>query len=286
MVAGNSGCGASTSVRTKLNYCLPNPYGIPHRAVPIRPNSMTMQSNYINDAREVLIQDVRGRENTFSLDTNGFEFVVHQTNETFQDDNSIKTNYYSEVKQLIKDVTGAHQVFIVAHRTRQGYDNDSTTDVSLRSERQPAFIVHTDRSAESVTNEVKKYLGTDGERLLHGRVRFLNVWRPIGDVAHHEPLAVADWQTSSDVSKLFALTMSGDNSTDKGFDVLLSRFSPNHSWYYLRHQDPSEVLMLKFYDNNTHGASKFCLHSAFLDAQCHPDTPRRRSIEVSALVFG
>ncbi|CAE6527910.1 unnamed protein product [Rhizoctonia solani] len=237
-----------------------------------------MQSNYINDAREVLIQDVRGRENTFSLDTNGFEFVVHQTNETFQDDNSIKTNYYSEVKQLIKDVTGAHQVFIVAHRTRATITTQLPTFPFGASANQ--------RSAESVTNEVKKYLGTDGERLLHGRVRFLNVWRPIGDVAHHEPLAVADWQTSSDVSKLFALTMSGDNSTDKGFDVLLSRFSPNHSWYYLRHQDPSEVLMLKFYDNNTHGASKFCLHSAFLDAQCHPDTPRRRSIEVSALVFG
>ncbi|QRV76990.1 methyltransferase domain protein [Ceratobasidium sp. AG-Ba] len=247
-------------IQAALTYALPNPHGTPHRARLIHPGSTTLRSNYVPDVRSVRIQDIRGREGHFSLDTNGFEFIVHPTAESFGDDLSIRENYYEEMRQLVMEHTGAHS--------------------------EPAFIVHTDRTPDSVIEEVKKYLGEESERLLQGRVRFINAWRPIEHTVHHEPLAIVDWQTSSNFTRLFPLEVDPNASQGVGYNVLLPRFNANHSWYFLRHQNPSEVLMMKFYDSDTDGIANYCLHSSFRDLGCHVDAPRRRSIEVNMLVFG
>lgn len=40
-----------------------------------------------------------------------------------------------------------------------------------------------------------RHLGEDADRLLKGRVRIINVWRPIGHPVAHKPLAVSDWRS-------------------------------------------------------------------------------------------
>lgn len=274
---------ASGDVRTTLNYVLPNPYGTGLYATQPRLESPRLEANFIFDPRNVVVHDLRGAEKNFSLDVNGFEFLVHETTESFLDEGSIQTNYYAEIRQLLKERTGAHRVFVITHRIRQSYDLADPEHGGDRRETEPAHNVHTDRTAESVVAEVKKYLGEDGERLLQGRVQFINVWRPIGQEVHHEPLAVADWQTSSDASNLVPLHVETASDT---FDALVSRFNAKHSWYYLSHQAPAEITLLKFYDSSKDGSATFCLHSAFHDPGCHKGAPRRRSIEVSTLVFG
>ncbi|QRV76991.1 methyltransferase domain protein [Ceratobasidium sp. AG-Ba] len=247
-------------IQAALTYSLPNPQGATiHRPTFSSSGKLLRRSNYLANTQKVRIQDLRGREGHFSLDTNGFEFIVHPTAESFGDDLSIRENYYEEMRQLVMEHTGAHS--------------------------EPAFIVHTDRTPDSVIEEVKKYLGEESERLLQGRVRFINAWRPIEHTVHHEPLAVADWRTT-ELSALFPLTIQRGITVDDEFDIFLSRFSTKHSWYFLRHQEPSEVLLMKFYDNKTDGTANFCLHSSFRDPNCHENAPRRRSIEVSMLVFG
>ena len=41
---------------------------------------------------------------------------------------------------------------------------------------------------------VYHHLGDDAERLLKGRVRIINVWRPIRNPVAHKPLAVSYWR--------------------------------------------------------------------------------------------
>lgn len=51
------------------------------------------------------MQDVSGRENEFTLDKNGFQFVEHTSQEKdFDDEERITGVYYAEVEQLLKEV--------------------------------------------------------------------------------------------------------------------------------------------------------------------------------------
>jgi hypothetical protein len=53
----------------------------------------------------VTVTDVSGHEAEYSLDSHGFQFVSHQSNEKdFIDEDTIKDSYYKETEQLLKDV--------------------------------------------------------------------------------------------------------------------------------------------------------------------------------------
>ncbi|CAE6475619.1 unnamed protein product [Rhizoctonia solani] len=270
-------------VSTTINYSLPNPMGTPLYAIQPYPNSASFRTNYIVDSRKIFVHNLRGREHAFSLDQNGFQFLVHHTNETFVDTESIRKNYFPEVQELLMKETGAHRALIVGHTMRHGRDRDlstttSTSDVIIRP---PAHCVHADRTPQAVAVEVVEHLGPEGENLLRGRVRFIVVWRPIGQV-YSEPLAVADSQSSSMTDLLPVRLKTSSNSTE----ALLARFNEKHKWYYLKNQMPHEVILIKGFDNYAEDSARMCLHSAFQDPGSEPDAPRRSSIEVKAIVFG
>lgn len=60
--------------------------------------------------------------------------------------------------------------------------------------RGPVESVHIDQTYEASVARVHRHLGKDAERLLKGRVRIINVWRPINNPVAHYPLAVSDWR--------------------------------------------------------------------------------------------
>ncbi|KAF8608049.1 hypothetical protein BDV93DRAFT_586032 [Ceratobasidium sp. AG-I] len=260
-------------VSATFNYALPNPDGKSLYLTQLSTKASNFRINFFHDPRNVLVQDLRGRENDFSLDVNGFEYLTHHTLENFLNKESIAKNYCAEMQRLIGERTGANQVVVLGHRI-----SVLTLCLSLFQ-----CLVHVDRTPESVAAEIRACLGEDAERLLQGRVRFVNAWRPIGQAAHHEPLAVVDWQTSPDASNLLPLYFT---NVESAFDQYISRFDKKHKWYYLGHQTPSEVALIKCYDSCPDGGANFCLHSAFQDPRCHANAPRRRSIEVNTLVFG
>jgi hypothetical protein len=88
-------------VETILNYHKPNEDGSPpHPTYVDRPETYERPV----DPQHVTVRDVRGRENDFTLDKNGFQFYRNTANEKdFLDDEKIKSGYYAEVEQLLKD---------------------------------------------------------------------------------------------------------------------------------------------------------------------------------------
>ena len=54
--------------------------------------------------------------------------------------------------------------------------------------------VHIDQTYDASVARVHRHLGEDADRLLKGRVRIINVWRPIHNPVAHKPLAVSDWR--------------------------------------------------------------------------------------------
>jgi hypothetical protein len=61
--------------------------------------------NRPSEAHPVTVHDVSGHEAEFTLDGNGFQFHRHTaTEQNFVDDEQIRSSYYPETEQLLKDM--------------------------------------------------------------------------------------------------------------------------------------------------------------------------------------
>jgi len=97
---------SATTADAPFNYTYTPPEGQPN-------------SNIVPEPHPTIIHDIRGKEDTVSLDTTGFKFVKHVSQEkTFTDEEAIKSQYYREVEELLKKETGAKRVFIFDHTIR------------------------------------------------------------------------------------------------------------------------------------------------------------------------
>jgi len=228
-------------------------------------------------AQNVIIHDIAGEENKYTLDSHGFQFVKHESKEKdFLDDEKIKAEYYPEVEQLLKDTFGASRVFIFDHTIRR-----ATSDVRdiAGQFRGPARQVHIDQSYDASKNRVKHHLPDEADELLKKRFQIINVWRPIKTILK-DPLTLADAHSVPDSdlvpAKLIYPDREGETYTVKP--------NPNHRWYYKYAQRPDEPLFIKCYDSVDDGRARRVPHTAFVNPAHEYDAPRE-SIEVRTLVF-
>lgn len=69
------------------------------------------QKNVKSEEKSVVIENLRGKEDSVSLDTAGFQFYKHASKHTtFDNDEEIRSEYYPESTELIKKLTGASRV--------------------------------------------------------------------------------------------------------------------------------------------------------------------------------
>ncbi|OCH86878.1 hypothetical protein OBBRIDRAFT_760602 [Obba rivulosa] len=264
-------------IPTSLNYYAPigkePPFGYAYD-----PPEGVLKNNLGTEPQPAVIYDVRGKEDTVSLDTTDFQFVKHVSEEKdFLDEDTIKTKYYKEAEELLKKELGAKRVFVFDHTVRRKPDENGNYPYG----RGPAENVHVDQTFEASVNRVHYHLGDEAERLLRGRVRIINVWRPIGNPVYHRPLAVADWRTVDRDHDLVPVRLIYPHREGSIFSV---KYNPNHRWSYLSNQTPDEVLFIKCYDSEEDRA-RLTPHTAFHDATSPKDAPQRESIELRTLVF-
>jgi len=270
-------------VPTTLNYYTPIGDEPAYQYV-YNPPEGVPKNNIGLDTKPVIVHDARGREAEFTTDTSGFQFVKHVSAEKeFDDEERIKAVYLKEVEDLLKKETGAKRIFIFDHTIRrkpgEGVDNDPQG--KPEEARGPVERVHVDQTYDASVKRVYQHLGHEAERLLKGRVRIFNVWRPIRHPAAHKPLAVSDWRfldTKHDLVSVRHIYPDREGSTFK------VRYDPNHRWYYLSNQTPEEVTLIKCYDSEVDRA-RLAPHSAFLETISPPEAPHRESIEVRCLAF-
>jgi len=262
-------------VHTSLNYLSSDTVGVPYNYVDSPPAGVP-RTNILEDTREVVVHDARGKEDTIGLDKTGFQFIKHVSKEKdFLDEEKIKGQYYKEVEDLLKKETGAKRVFIFDHTIRRNYDSSTPTS------RGPVKRVHIDQTYAASVERVRLHLGDEAERLLKSRVRLINVWRPIANPVAHNPLAVANFFSLDQEKDLVSTRHIYPQREGATFSV---RYNPKHEWYYLADQTPEEVTLIKCYDSDEDRA-RLTPHSAFSDSTSPASAPDRQSIEVRALVF-
>jgi len=233
------------------------------------------QRNFGEAVHKVNIQDIRNSQLPFSLNTSGFATVSSVPSEVtyqdWEDDEVVKAKYYPEVEKLLLDnVPGAKKVFFFDHtirRTKPG------------AERGPVTRAHIDQTTRSATKRVHTHMGDEAEELLKGRVRLINIWRPLRGPVKAFPLAMADSRTVAD-SDLVGVEHRYDTFTGETAGV---RHADGQNWWYLSGMNPDERILLQCFDS--HGGKARVGHTAFVDPRS-PEGEGRESIEVRALVFG
>jgi hypothetical protein len=121
----------------------------------------------------------------------------------------------------------------------------------------------------------------DAEQLLHRRVAFFNVWKPLYRRVDELPLAMCD-ATTHDPEDMLIMELKYRERTG---EIYVMRWSPKHRWVYFPKMEAEQALLLKTYDSETDGRARFMGHSAFEDPTTPRDAPKRESIEVRTMAF-
>ena len=110
---------SSNTVTATINYFTPPADGSqPWTKVDRDPVTGEQATNWKPDPREQQIENVRGQEQNYTLDTAGFSYHVGPSAlaaNDFDSDEVIKERYYPESIDYLKKVTGAAKVVLFDH---------------------------------------------------------------------------------------------------------------------------------------------------------------------------
>ena len=119
------------------------------------PNNIRRRKTGSHELMKVEVRDGRLLADRLSLEQQGFVFVEHKTNVAdFFDAEQLKSVYYPEVEELIKNASGASRVAIFDHTLRSG--DESEREAKLI--REPVLSAHNDYTEWSGPNRVREFL--------------------------------------------------------------------------------------------------------------------------------
>jgi hypothetical protein len=216
--------------------------------------------NYSRTQQEVVIENLRGKEDSFTLDNAAFQLCNRPSkHEAFTDDAEVEREYYPESAEFLKEVTGASQVVIFDHsksiiptfvnfeltnpstaiRRRRPGEIDDAPD-----RRQPVPQAHVDQTTASSIARVHRHLpAKDAPALLKRRFQIINLWRPISNPAIDWPLALCDYR-SVDVNKdTFPVALI---YPDREGETMGVNYNPNQKWKYFYGVTPDEFVLIKW----------------------------------------
>ncbi|EAU87020.1 hypothetical protein CC1G_08491 [Coprinopsis cinerea okayama7 len=246
----------------------------------VDPKTGERPRNFTQAKHSVTIENLRGKENTVSLDTTGFQYYHHPAKHTsFKNDEEIEKEYYPESIELIKQLTGASKVVLFDHtvrRNRPGELDDGP------QKRQPVAQVHVDQTPKSAVDRVHRHLPpSEAPELLKKRFQIINLWRPISHAAWDWPLALCDYRSVDPEKDALPVALIYPDREGETYGI---KYNPNHKWVYLRGMTPEELVLIKCFDSKE-DVARFTPHTGFQDPATPPDAPLRESIELRALVF-
>ena len=204
--------------------------------------------------------------------THGFQLVTHATDVDFADAGQVQQRWYPEACRLVKEATGASEVFAFMGILRGGDENLGGG---------PALSAHVDFNEASLRGWVKRLAPDRAEQFANKRLVNVNLWRGTRPV-RCSPLAVCDARTVEKGD--FMLVRFGDAPPPPGPvpGGLNVAFNPKHHWYYYPDMEPDEVIMFRLFDT----ADKdwhMTAHTAIVDPTAPPDAPKRQSYELRTL---
>jgi len=204
--------------------------------------------------------------------THGFTLLKHPLDVDFAKPEAVQARWYPEACRLVKELTGASEVFAFMGILRGGEENLGGG---------PALSAHVDFNEPSLRNWVARLTPDRAAQLANKRLMNVNLWRGTRPV-HCCPLAVCDARSMEKSD--FMLVRFGDAPPPPGpvAGGLNVAYNPKHRWYYYPDMQPDEVIAFRLFDTaNTHW--HMTAHTAVVDPTAAPDAPKRMSYELRTL---
>jgi hypothetical protein len=242
------------------------------------PNNIRRRTSGAEEARKVNIGDARELAGELALDRNGFVLVEHRTAvKNFFDAAELKSVYYPEVQELIKNAAGADRVVVFDHTLRSG----DAAEREARLIREPVLSAHNDYTEWSGPQRVREIMGEAAGTLLERRFAIIQAWRAINQPIRSNPLAIADARSIAPQD----LLVTERRYPHRVGQTYRLKYNPQHRWFYFPEMRRDEAIVFKVYDSATDGRARFTPHTSFVDPATPAGAAPRQSIEARALAF-
>ncbi|MEO9274501.1 CmcJ/NvfI family oxidoreductase [Marinomonas sp. 5E14-1] len=216
---------------------------------------------------------------SFNLDNQGFELASFTPSDVdFLDPLAVKSKYYPEVENLIKEQTGATDVFAFDHTVRRGIEG---------SNRHPAYHVHNDYTHETGSSRAITVLDEEViHRFAGKRMVQINVWRSIAGIVLKDPLAFLDYQSLDEADLVKARINFNDMKTGEKHqgEIFALKQNSNQKWYFYPEMNSNEAVLIKGFDSEQSKA-RFSMHTAFPLTNQDENSVPRQSIETRTYAF-
>ncbi|KAK4156611.1 hypothetical protein C8A00DRAFT_40918 [Chaetomidium leptoderma] len=266
-------------IATTINY-----YNDPGDGTP--PTPVYVGSTQVTNERPMIpvtvtVTDVSGREDQFTLDTHGFQYHTRPSaEEGFYDEHTIRTNYYPECEQLLKDVTCAALVLPFGHQVRRGPAHWHSLGQNNTNSRGPLHRAHVDQSYDGAVLRLREQFPdpAEAEKMMKGRWQIINA-------------ALADATTVPDTDLVAASII--HTKTGRQQESWTVKPCPEatavgggggHRWYFRYRQMPEQVVLIKCFDSDETVKARRAVHCAVEDSGAGSGG-NRESVEVRCLVF-
>ncbi|KAM0803107.1 hypothetical protein BDR22DRAFT_802241 [Usnea florida] len=275
----------STVNNAKLWYLKPldlyqaeKPY---HINLPSQALGSHAQSNEVShEYPGIRIKSLRGLENEFTLDRNGFQIFqdVDCGNDYFDDPDAVRRDYYPTIERLLKEKLGAQSAIAFTHDVRRREPQFPALPRGTGRSPQPIQGVHVDLTPRWAEQKLRMlFTAEESLEILQRRWQVLNVWRPLFGPLQDWPLALCDYPSIDPQRDLVPSDNIYTHIVTETYNVYHHN---SHRWYFLGDMKPNELLVFKSYDSMAAEANaRVCPHAAFE----HPETPAnarpRESIE-------
>ncbi|KXS94833.1 hypothetical protein AC578_3668 [Pseudocercospora eumusae] len=247
-------------------------------------------TNIKADTRDTCIEDIRGREQNFRMETQGFAVLSLEDDgeegttmayEDFDDRTKCQDVYCKQVAEGLKRMLGASRVQIFEYVVRKRHAQFPVATGEEYQFNQPTNTAHIDMTPAWAQETLHQM--NPNEPLPSSRFQFVNVWKPLRGPVRDWPLALCDPSTLSSSD----LCSSDIVFEEQMIENYLVHSNDTQRWYYLSDQEASEAWVFLQADSRRtgNGKSRGVPHCSFLHPRSLESKWPRESIEVRAAVF-
>jgi len=220
--------------------------------------------------------------------------------ENFYDSAEVERVFYPEIEKLLLEFfPGATDALVYNHDVfDKEYDGDRTEDQDNKNpgvNANYANLVHNDlndnsgrvRCRELLTKNLRNfgreqhYTQEQADAKMSRRFMSINLAKPM-ETVRQNPFVLCAWPSFADQPYITNYRV----YDDRVGETTRFTYRPDHEWYWLPAQNPTEVSMLKCYDSVTDGSvSRWSFHTASIDPTASEDAPCRKNVVVRSYVF-
>ncbi len=220
--------------------------------------------------------------------------------ENFYDSAEVEHVFYPEMEKLLLEFfPGATDALVYNHDVfDKDYEGDHTEDQDNKDpgvNADYANIVHNDlndnsgrvRCRELLTKNLRNFgreqhcTEEQADAKMSRRFMSINLAKPM-ETVRQNPFVLCAWPSFADQPYITNYRV----YDDRVGETTRFTYRPDHEWYWIPNQKPTEVSMLKCYDSITDGSvSRWSFHTACIDPTAPNDAPCRKNLVVRSYVF-